>query len=78
MSDLLRADAWMHMVLSSDTPLSACEKRFREFSKEADLFIRKEIFRRIIPDAEKRGDKEAVEAYSKILAVLDRVIAEKH
>lgn len=77
MNDLVRADAWMHMVLSYSTPLNVCEKNFREFSPEADCFIRKEITDRIIPEAEKRGDKESMEAYSKILEVLDRVIAEK-
>ncbi len=77
MSDLIRADAWMHMVLSDSTPLNVCERRFREFSLEADCFIQKEITDRIIPEAEKRGDKESAEAYRKILAVLERVIAEK-
>jgi len=77
MSDLLRADAWRHMVGSYNTPLNVCEKRFRGFSLEADLFMRKEIVNRIIPEAEKRGDKESMEAYSKILEVLDSVIAEK-
>lgn len=77
MSDLISADAWMHMVLSYDTPLKVCERRFREFSLEADLFMRRELADRIIPEAEKRGDKVSVEAYSKILAVLEKVIAEK-
>lgn len=77
MSDLIRADSWMHMVLSYNTPLNVCEKRFREFSLEADQFIRKEIKNRIIPESEKRGDKESAEAYNKILAVLEKVIAEK-
>lgn len=76
MSDLISADAWMHMVLSYDTPLNVCERRFREFSLEADLFVRREIADRIIPEAEKRGDKVSVEAYRKILAVLEKVIAE--
>lgn len=77
MSDLIRADSWMHMVLSYNTPLNVCEKRFREFSLDADFFVRRELADRIIPEAEKRGDKESVEAYSKILAVLDKIIAEK-
>lgn len=77
MSDLIRADAWMHMVLSYDTPLNVCERHFREFSLESDQFIRKEIKNRIIPEAEKRGDQESVEAYRKILAVLEKVIEEK-
>lgn len=77
MSDLVRADAWMHMVLSYNTPLNVCERNFREFSLEADIFVRREIADRIIPEAEKRGDKESAEAYRKILAVLEKVIAEK-
>lgn len=77
MSDLISADAWMHMVLSFDTPLNVCERRFREFSLDADFFVRRELADRIIPEAEKRGDKESVEAYRKILAVLDKIIAEK-
>ena len=77
MSDLISADAWMHMVLSFDTPLNVCERRFREFSLEADYFVRREIADRIIPEAEKRGDKVSVESYSKILAVLEKVITEK-
>ena len=77
MSDLISADAWMHMVLSLDTPIKVCERRFREFSLDADYFVRRELADRIIPEAEKRGDKESVEAYSKILAVLDKIIAEK-
>ena len=54
MSDLIRADVWMHMVLSHTTPLNVCERKFREFSLEADKFIRKEITERIIPEAVKR------------------------
>lgn len=77
MGDLISADAWMHMVLSFDTPLNVCERRFREFSLEADYFVRREIADRIIPEAEKRGDKVSVESYSKILAVLEKVITEK-
>jgi len=73
----MRADSWMHMVLSNNTPLDVCEKRFLEFSTEANQFIRKEIKNRIIPESEKRGDKESTEAYNKILAVLEKIIAEK-
>lgn len=77
MSDLMRADCWMHMVLTYETPLSDCKKTFREFTLEQDLFIRKEIMNRIIPDAEKRGDEESSEAYRKILEVLEKEIAKK-
>ena len=55
MSNLMEADAWMHMVLSSSTTLDVCEKRFREFTLMQDRFIRDEIQRNIIPDLEKRG-----------------------
>ena len=77
MSDLMRADSWMHMVLSNNTPLDVCEKRFREFSLEADHFIWNEIKNRIIPEAEKRGDIESILAYKKILATLEKIIEEK-
>ena len=77
MSDLMRADSWMHMVLRYDTPLNTCEKRFREFSLEADCFIRKELKDRMIPDAKNEGYLYVAEEYEKILAVLDNVIAEK-
>lgn len=77
MSDLMRADSWMHMVLRYDTPLTICEKRFREFSLEANSFIQREIADRIIPEAENRGDEESREAYGRILAVLEKIIKEK-
>lgn len=77
MSDLLKADAWMHMVLSSETPLDVCEKRFQEFTLMQDTFIRGEIQNNIIPYLEKRGYEDSAEAYKKILAVLDKIIAEK-
>ena len=77
MSNLMEADAWMHMVLSSSTSLDVCEKRFREFTLMQDRFIRDEIQRNIIPDLEKRGYVDSAEAYRKILAVLENIIAEK-
>ena len=77
MSNLMEADAWMHMVLSSSTTLDVCEKRFREFTLMQDRFIRDEIQRNIIPDLEKRGYVDSAEAYRKILAVLENIIAEK-
>ncbi len=77
MSNLMEADAWMHMVLSSGTPLHVCEKRFREFTLAQDSFIRDEIQKNIIPDLEKRGYEDSAEAYKKILAVLENIIAEK-
>lgn len=77
MSNLMEADAWMHMVLSASTPLDVCEKRFREFTLMQDRFIRDEIQKNIIPDLEKRGYVDSAEAYRKILAVLENIIAEK-
>ena len=77
MSNLMEADAWMHMVLSSSTTLDVCEKRFREFTLMQDRFIRDDIQRNIIPDLEKRGYVDSAEAYRKILAVLENIIAEK-
>ena len=40
MSELMEADAWMHMVLSDKTPIVVCEKRFRSFTITQDIFIR--------------------------------------
>ena len=77
MSDLLKADAWMHMVLSSKTPLDICEKRFQDFTLMQDTFIKGEIQNIIIPNLEKSGYEDSAEAYKKILAVLDKIIAEK-
>lgn len=77
MSNLMEADAWMHMVLSSKIPLDACEKKFQEFSLMQDTFIRDEIQNKTIPDLEKRGYEDSAEAYKKILAVLEKVIAQK-
>ncbi len=77
MSDLMAADAWMHFVLTSSTPLNVCERRFREFNLRQDMFIKDEICGTIIHDLRKRGYMDSVEAYEKILAVLERVIREK-
>ncbi len=77
MSNLMEADAWMHMVLSFRTPLDVCEKKFREFTLMQDSFIRDEIRKNIIPDLEKRGYEDSAEAYKKILAILEDIIAEK-
>ena len=77
MSDLMRADCWMQMVLSYDTPINVCEKRFREFSLEADFFIRNELRNRVIPNAENSGHLTVAEGYKKILTVLEKVIAQK-
>ena len=77
MSDLMEADAWMHMVLSSSTSLDICEKKFQEFTLMQDIFIRDEIQNNIIPDLERRGYVDSVKAYKQILAVLENVMAEK-
>ena len=77
MSELMEADAWMHMVLSSETPLDVCEKRFKEFSLNQDVFIRDEIQNRIIPDLKKRGFTDSVEAYKQILSILEKIITQK-
>lgn len=77
MSDLMRADSWMHMVLRYDTPLNICEKRFREFSLEADSFIMKELKDRIILDAKNAGYFYVAEGYEKILSALEKEISQK-
>lgn len=77
MSDLIAADAWMHNVLSADTPLNVCKRRFREFNLAQDTFIRNEIQNRIIPDLSKAGYKDSVEAYEKILVLLEGIMEEK-
>ena len=77
MNHLIAADAWMHNVLSYKTPLDVCKRRFQEFTLEQDIFIKDEIQNGVIPDLEKRGYEDAVEAYKKILVVLEYIIADK-
>ncbi len=77
MNDLIAADAWMHNVLSASTPIDVCKKRFREFNLVQDTFIRNEIQNVIIPQLYKWGDMDAVEAYEKMLVLLEEIIAEK-
>lgn len=77
MSNLIEADAWMHNVLSSRTPLDVCKEKFQEFTLAQDIFIRDEMQNNVIPDLEKRGYEDSAEAYKKILAVLEYIIADK-
>lgn len=77
MNDLFVADAWMHNVLSSNTPMDVCEKKFREFNLIQNTFIRNEIQNVIIPELYKRGYMDAVETYKKMLVLLEEIIAEK-
>lgn len=77
MSDLMAADVWMHNVLSADTPLSVCKRRFQAFNLAQDTFIRNEIRDRIIPDLKKAGYMDAVESYEKILVLLEGIMVEK-
>lgn len=77
MNDLIAADAWMHYVLSSNTPIDVCKKRFQEFNLIQDTFIRNEIQNVIIPQLYKRGNMDAVKAYEKMLVLLEEIIAKK-
>ena len=75
MSELMKADAWMHFVFSYSTPLDVCERKFREFSLAQDIFIRDELKRPIHPAIKDIAEVE--EAREKILNVLNEIIAEK-
>ena len=77
MNDLVAVDAWMHNVLSSGTPIEVCMKRFQEFNLIQDSFIRDEIKNNIIPQLSKAGYMDDVEAYEKMLVVLEKIISEK-
>ncbi len=77
MNDLIAVDAWMHNVLSSGTPLSVYKKRFREFNLRQDTFIRNEIQNSILPRLRELGYMDDVEAYEKMLDVLEKIIVEK-
>lgn len=77
MSDLIRVDAWLHNVFNAEISLEGCEKCFREFSLEGDIFILKEIENNMIPFADNNGYPDIVTSYKRIIEILGQCIVNK-